>query len=303
MRVLTVTPASNSALGGPLLLFGSRSSRADRALRVCAIAIAAWLVITLSAVVHYARSAGDMTALVAHLLALGMVCFVVLRDERAPLLLRDWLPLLFLPFLYIEARWPIAGLGRAHADATVHSWELAFFPSDPSRTLATQWHALLLSEALHLAYLSYYVLIYLPPAVLYLRGVRGGFAETMLALSVAFGACFTAFLLFPVDGPRFVNGGAAAPDGPVRALTLALLNGASTRGTAFPSSHVAASVVATVCALRFSRPLGYLLIPVTLALMVATVYGGFHYAVDVMAGLVVGAASLVVAAFIWKALE
>jgi membrane-associated phospholipid phosphatase len=55
---------------------------------------------------------------------------------------------------------------------------------------------------------------------------------------------------------------------------------------------VAASVVAAGMALRYWRPLGWALLPFTAGLVLAVVYGQFHYAVDALAGLVVAAAIL-----------
>jgi membrane-associated phospholipid phosphatase len=68
-----------------------------------------------------------------------------------------------------------------------------------------------------------------------------------------------------------------------------LLDHGDSWGAAFPSSHVAASVVATGMALRYWRPVGLLLMPFTGGLILAVVYGQFHYAVDALAGLVVAA--------------
>jgi membrane-associated phospholipid phosphatase len=48
-------------------------------------------------------------------------------------------------------------------------------------------------------------------------------------------------------------------------------------------------VVAAVCSLRYWRPLGLALAPLTVGLVVSVVYGQFHYAVDAVAGLVVAA--------------
>ena len=45
-------------------------------------------------------------------------------------------------------------------------------------------------------------------------------------------------------------------------------------------------------ALRYCRPLGLALLPLTVGLVVAVVYGQFHYAVDAIGGLVVAAAML-----------
>ena len=71
-----------------------------------------------------------------------------------------------------------------------------------------------------------------------------------------------------------------------------LLDRGDSWGAAFPSSHVAASVVATGMALRFWRALGLVLLPFTAGLILAVVYGQFHYAVDALAGLMVAALML-----------
>ena len=59
-------------------------------------------------------------------------------------------------------------------------------------------------------------------------------------------------------------------------------------GTAFPSSHVAAGLVAALAAWRHLRPLGAVLVPLALLLSLGTVYGHLHYAVDALAGAAVG---------------
>ena len=160
-----------------------------------------------------------------------------------------------------------------------------------------------ISEALHFAYASYYLLVYLPPIALYVTGKRDAFVKTVLALTIVYGACFIIYALFPVDGPRYLVGPAAAPDGPVRRFVLALLERGSSRGTAFPSSHVAASLVSALCALRYQRRVGLVVAPFVAALVLATVYGGFHYAVDALVGVILGSLAWLVSVALWRAAE
>jgi membrane-associated phospholipid phosphatase len=82
---------------------------------------------------------------------------------------------------------------------------------------------------------------------------------------------------------------------------LTLLDRGSSRGTAFPSSHVAASVVSSLCALRHQRRVGIAVTLVTVALTFATVYGGFHYAVDALVGVILGGLAWLVSAGILDA--
>ena len=56
------------------------------------------------------------------------------------------------------------------------------------------------------------------------------------------------------------------------------------RGGAFPSTHVTISTLVLFTAWSRQRPLGCLLLPFVVGIYFATVYGRFHYGVDVIAG-------------------
>ena len=270
--------------------------RSDRISRAIAIALAIYLTLVTWPIARQAASSGSGTPLGVHLTILGYTLILLLAPVRLRRPALDWLTLTIGPLMYVELRWIIAGIGAPHRDAVVAGWERVLFPSNPSATLAPRLHVAWVSELLHLAYASYYLLVYLPPIALFLRGRRDAFVSTMLALIVVYGVCFITYALFPVDGPRYLVGAAAAPEGPVRSFVLTLLDRGSSRGTAFPSSHVAASVVASLCALRHQRGVGIVVSLATAALTIATVYGGFHYAVDALVGVILGGLAWLVSA-------
>jgi membrane-associated phospholipid phosphatase len=148
-----------------------------------------------------------------------------------------------------------------------------------------------LSWILHSCYLAYYPILYASPLGLWLVGRRDASRRTIFAVMVTFYLCYLVFLFFPVAGPRYAfdaANNAASNVGPAR-FAQWLLDRGDSWGAAFPSSHVAASVVATGMALRYWRTLGLVLLPFTAGLILAVVYGQFHYAVDALAGLVVAA--------------
>lgn len=258
--------------------------------RMALVVLRGYLLLTLVPLAWRAVATGGWAPLAAHGVAVGVVALALTWDGHSQMAqgLRDWTPLALGPFLYIELRWIIEAVGRSHMDARVAGWESALFPSDPSHSLALRWPSIALSEFLHLCYVSYYALVYVPPALLWLRGRHRAFAETVLALVTVYAVCFLAYAVFPVDGPRFLHGPSLAPAGPIRAMVVRLLESGSSRGTAFPSSHVAASVVAALCALRWQRIVGLVVTVLTLGLAVGAVYGGYHYGVDVLAGFVTG---------------
>lgn len=275
----------------------------DRAIRAAGTITAAYLLLGLFPMTRWAIAHRETAPPLLHLLALAIALGTLAAGDRAPRVVRDWMPLALGPFLYIELRWLIEGMGRPHADAKVVGWEHAVFGGDPSSTLATRWTNGALSELLHLCYVSYYLLVLLPPLLLYLRARREDFARTLLGLATVYAVCFTTYLVFPVDGPRFLLGPAAAPAGPIRSFVLHLLAAGSSRGTAFPSSHVAAAVVASLAALRSDRRVGIPVALLTVGLAFGAVYGGFHYGVDALAGLVVGLLAWALAGLAWRRLS
>ncbi|MDB4916396.1 MAG: hypothetical protein JWM95_4040 [Gemmatimonadetes bacterium] len=267
--------------------------RADATSRTSLRITAAYLALTTLPLARWCFATERYVPLAVHVAILG-VALALLLSRGGYVWLRDWIPLLLGPLLYVELGWIIAGSGAPHWDSVAWHWEAAVFPGDPSRSLADRWSWVWLSEILHACYLSYYVLVFLPPAILWLRGRRRESTSTILALVLVFALCFVAFIVFPVDGPRFVRGAAPAPAGPVRSFVLWLLAAGSSRGTAFPSSHVAAGMVATLLALRYQRTIGYVTGALTVGLALGAVYGGYHYAVDVVAGIIAGGLATVI---------
>jgi membrane-associated phospholipid phosphatase len=204
---------------------------------------------------------------------------------------RDWTPLLAVPALYAEIPDLIFGANSSLHDQMVQNWEATLFGgASPAHVAAGHWPWMGLSELLHLGYLSYYGIIYLPPLLLYLRNERWEFEVTIVALAITFAGCFAIFVYFPVAGPRYLwSAPPGVPDGPIRRLALRVLATGSSKGAAFPSSHVAVSVVQSMLMLRHHRRAGIVIAGASVLLALGAVYGGFHYGIDVLAGAATGA--------------
>lgn len=255
--------------------------------------VAAYLVGTLALLVA-GTAPVPARVLAIHTALLALVVLLAATRGASLTIARDWLPLIAMPALYTELPYDIAAGGRPLGDAVVVGWEQHLFGGQPARELAAAHPDALLANLLHLCYLSYYLLIFVPPAILYVRGRRAEFRRTVFAIAAIFAASFVAFVVFPVEGPRYLWPPLPAPpDEPVRALALHILAAGSSRGAAFPSSHMAVSVVQTAFALRFQPVVGVVSLVLTLGIGIGAVYGGFHYGTDMVAGALFG---LVVAA-------
>jgi membrane-associated phospholipid phosphatase len=227
------------------------------------------------------------------------------RWPRAAVLLGDWYPLLLMPLLYAElAILNLAVWDGRYFDDLVLGWEERLFGGQPSREWAAALPNLILSELLHLSYISYYFIIYGPPAILYAAGRRPEFRYTVFVVMLVFFAHYLFFIYFPVQGPRYLfppPGGALA-DGPIYSLTHRLLEAGSSQGAAFPSSHVGVAVAQTALALRRLPRLAPVLALLTAGLAAGAIYGGFHYATDAAAGLALGLLLAAVAPALWRRL-
>jgi membrane-associated phospholipid phosphatase len=198
------------------------------------------------------------------------------------------LPVFCIPLLYAQVG-PLVARSAMH-DAPVLAFERRLF-GDPSHAWAMRWPSNALSTVLHASYLSYYAIIFLPPILLAWRRERAALERTSLALTIAFIVACVGFVLWPVEGPRYDPHPATAPAAnAARDAVLAILHRFSSRGAAFPSSHVSIAVVQTIIAWRTQPRVAVVLTVLTFGLAFGAVYGGFHYLVDVVAGAGVGVA-------------
>ena len=228
-------------------------------------------------------------AITAHFTALGANAATTWMGG-VPGWLRSWAPLLLLLFLYSEMPAIIAAVGHLSLqDAQVIAWEASLFNSQPAAAWARAWDSLVFSESVHLSYLLYYPVIFAIPAVLYVQKRQPEFQVAVTILLATFVACFLCYAFFPVAGPRYLWP-SPAPPGPFRQFALFLLESRSSQGTAFPSSHVAVATTQAVLAVAFFGVRGLWLSLVAAGIAAGAVYGGFHYAIDIIAGIGVGLA-------------
>jgi len=243
-----------------------------------------------------AEPAGRELLLLAHLL---VVCVALLapRARQAGTvgaLLGDWYPIILLFAFYTEiGLLNIAG-GRVH-DPVIQHWETVLFGGQPSRDWIRMYPAWWVSWPLHLAYLTYYPIVVGAPLALWITRRRDAARLTILLTMIAYYLCYAVFLFFPVAGPRYAFALASneATRSGVAVFTQGLLNGADSWGAAFPSSHVAAAMVASASAGWGWGALGWLLVPIAVLLAFGTVYGQYHYATDALTGAALAGVILV----------
>jgi membrane-associated phospholipid phosphatase len=208
----------------------------------------------------------------------------------------DWAKLYWVPWIpcfiwtYSSIDMVQKVLAKPLHDGQVQGWEKAIWGSfSPAMEWSQLWPWLLFSEFLHFCYVTYYFMM---PVLLIrlLRRDRDDLARLALCGGVSsLVASYLITIYFPVQGPRPLYPAlAAALHGPIWTGCHAMLHKAAAAAAAFPSGHTSLAVATACLGWSWDRKWTPLYAIWALGVMAATVYGRFHYTVDVFAGILVG---------------
>ncbi len=204
-------------------------------------------------------------------------------------LTRLWYPYLYLPLLYCEMRYLNRLITTSFFDEQIVHAEQVLFRCQPSQVLSQLLPWSLVDELLHFCYGAYEILLPVIGLIFFLSRLDEQFHRFTTTVFLTFLTCYLLFILIPVRGPHHHFGPlVTASPGFFAELIHKLLGAASSEGTAFPSSHVAASISIWFGIRSVFRRLSRLILVVVIGIFIGTVYGGFHYGIDALAGLLVG---------------
>jgi membrane-associated phospholipid phosphatase len=231
-------------------------------------------------------------------LANGLAVFIYLeanvleqRSEKrfVKFLLRTGSVQLFLFYIYnISLR--LQHVFFAHwNDQAVIDLEQSLFGVQPTiwiQRFITPW----LTEWMSFCYVFYVPIYPLLGAIIYYKRGEREMEDYLFYLGFAIILCTIGSTLFPVAGPMRKIG--ELYDIPLRGYIFTAVgefirNHIHVPGGAFPSIHCAAASIMWWIAYRYSRVSFYFLTPVILSLYISTVYGRFHYLIDVIAGIAI----------------
>jgi hypothetical protein len=186
------------------------------------------------------------------------------------------------------------GAIATHERAIQH-WEALLFGGQVSRTWWQRHPSRFWSTLLHSVYASYYFIVAAGPLWFLARGEQRELRRTIEMTALTYGLCFLVFLFYPVAGPNyeFPRPSPEFLNNPAAHLVYAVLQRGSSYGAAFPSSHVAAALVAAYATWLGARKLGLLLMVPSLLLIVAVVYTQMHYAMDSLVAVLLALAVIV----------
>jgi membrane-associated phospholipid phosphatase len=153
---------------------------------------------------------------------------------------------------------------------------------------------------LELCYVLVYAVAPFVVAILYFEDRRERVNGVLFLYLLGTLLAYALFPFFPSDPPRIAFGGSDMPNitSVVRQLNLWLVGGYGIHSSVFPSAHVSSVFSAAWALLAYlpeRRRIGWGMLVYALSVALGTIYGRYHYAADVVAGIAV---SLVPAAMI-----
>lgn len=258
---------------------------------------AIYLIVSAIALLFPHRPASWPVLLLLHaviaMLLLKRDSFKRFAQSKPGRIIGDWYLLILIPLLYTELAPLNFSIFNGHYfDSIIIGWEKRIFGGMPSHDLAQRFPFLPLSEFFHFSYISYYLIIYGPAFYLYLKGKREDHQRLVFNIMLAFFAHYVFFIYFPVQGPRYLfpaPGGKLA-DGFFYQTAHKILESGSSRGAAFPSSHVGVSFAQSAFVFLTAPRIAPVVLLLSAGLALGAVYGGFHYGTDALCGLLYGLA-------------
>jgi len=276
----------------PLPLWLGETVRALGAFEWMTFLYLAWLLALLT--LFHSNIPHAVRYVAGHLAIAGAIVWLVRAAARRenPILhfARHWYPLPLYVFLFEELGGLVHAIFPGWFDHALVTFDYNLAGVHPSVWLA-QFASPALNDYMQFAYMTYFLYLVLLPAILYVHGEWRRFWTVMVSTAIAHYSVYVISVLLPVESPYFslarlnpqpLVGGYAT------ALIALIERLARVHGAAFPSAHVAGSMVALIASWRYRRWLFWTTLPFFASMCVATVYGRYHYVADVLAGLAVG---------------
>jgi len=216
---------------------------------------------------------------------------------------RHWYPHLFFLFCFEELGKLMHLVSPGWQDAKLIAadyWLTGVHPSIWLEQFATPWR----NEFMQFAYLTYFTYLLVLGGILYYRRDWRGYWSVMTYSAVGYAIGWVIAIFFPIESPWFSMVGSWHGElrgGAFTSVINFIEHYGRVRGAAFPSEHVAGSVAALWGAWRHRRWLFWVMLPLAVCMCVSTVWGRYHYVVDVFGGMVTGTLGFFIGRWVMKA--
>ncbi len=220
-------------------------------------------------------------------------------------MVRDWVPAPMVLAAYWQVDWFRVDYHLEDLERVWLSWD-RFLLNDIGLRAFVESMGPVIPSLVEIAYLLMYIVLPFSIAAFYLLRKRERVELFLFPFLLGTLSAYALISHFPSGSPRVEYPGLDMPNINTiwRQFNIWILNRGDIQTSVFPSGHVTAAFSAAfgmILALP-ERPLfGRVLLINAFLILVATVYGRYHYAVDGLAGLVISCSALGVTLFLRRA--
>jgi membrane-associated phospholipid phosphatase len=234
------------------------------------------------------------------------IVFQISRNRYANPLLQTgtvWIPIILLSALHYETGLFNRIIFHDFLDGFAINADKAIFGFPPYLIFREKCPSELMAQLSHFFYASFYILLVAPLTLLYFQERKTAISlesplefwtrasrlkEMQFVLMFTMLSCYIIFIIFPVKGPTDYHSTLfPEPRGMVSIMNSLFSNG-DLDGGAMPSSHVAGALVVVIYTFKYLRRWFWIALGLFVPLAISTVYNSYHYATDVIAGLIAG---------------
>ena len=206
-------------------------------------------------------------------------------------ILRDWVPIAYTLGAYREMNWFTPAIRDHHLENSWIAWDRWLLDTAHLRG-AIESAGALLPSYLEICYVVVYAIAPISLAILLANHRRDRLNTFWFAYLAGTLGAYAFFPYFPSDPPRTVFAGADLPTVVTifRRFNLAILGNYGIHSSVFPSAHVS-SAFSCAWGLLITMPdrkrYGSIVAFYAFSVAVATIYGRYHFATDVVAGFAI----------------
>jgi len=211
------------------------------------------------------------------------------RPRKYLTIISDWYPIVTLPLTYRWAGDFVHAVFAWKLDLLLNRFDIWLIGEDPVRILQ-RVASVQFTDLMQLSYCSFFAMIFASSFVLYHKKRFREFDNLRLGIITALYGTYLWSMLLPAHSPRFevwrhlkLNGGWLTHQ------ISAFITSTAYCGGAFPSGHAAATLIICIFMARYLKWWSLPFIITTILLLLSTLFGGYHYLADILAGFVHGA--------------
>ncbi|MCB9057354.1 MAG: phosphatase PAP2 family protein [Calditrichae bacterium] len=241
-------------------------------------------------------------------LFINLIIFAFLIISRFDIIrrMKAWSLLVIIPVNFTQLHYMVHTVHPSDFDIFLIKFDYMLFGSHPTLWMEA-FTKPLITEILQIVYSTFYFLPIVLGLILFLSKRLAEFDFFIFQVVYGFYLSYLGYFIIPAIGPRFT----------LDHLQTFQLSGVWIMETihhllnqleniqrdAFPSGHTAITVLTLFYAKKYNNRYFYFMLPITLMMILSTVYLRYHYVIDVIAGLFLFMIIITTGPFLYKKLK